>query len=654
MAYLFPPLENINKLKVKPTEGELHLINFLNENLDDSYEIYFQPYINGDNPDIVIMKENSGVMIIEVKDWNLIHYSLDDNKNWKLNSNNVTLKSPLTQVLNYKNNLFELHIENLYKKFIYNSKMFSVVNLCVYFHNCSQIEIINFLSTKSQNDSKYIKFLSYFEIWGRDSLNNEVLQSILKRRWLNRHSKYFDSALYNSFKRYLQPPKHTFEQGKKIEYNKEQTNIIYNKILEQKIKGIAGSGKTMVLAKKAVNSHKSSNDNVLILCFNITLRNYIHDKINEVREDFEWNYFHINNYHEFITQQMNNLGIPILITDEIDSLDKIEREKFFNNYYSDVNLFENVKDKITKYNSIFIDEGQDFSIEWLTIIKKYFLAENGTYLLFADEKQNVYNNPLESNQIDENDKKPKTNIIGRWNESLKKSYRLSKRISNLANNFQRHFFNYKYYLDKIEVQEESMFNIENINYFNCGASISITELVDNILKNINYNNIHSNDVCILNSKINTLVELDYEIRMKSHEKTITTVENYEVKDKIIKETEIEVNNFVKDHNLKLSEIEIQKETLRRVENKLVKIRKYKKLHFRMNPGFMKLSTIHSFKGWEINTLFLIIEDENSFQTDELIYTGLTRCKNNLIIFTLGNNKYDEFFKQQNFQFHANV
>ena len=38
MAILFPDLAQISELKVPPTEGELHLLNHLNEHLDDSFE----------------------------------------------------------------------------------------------------------------------------------------------------------------------------------------------------------------------------------------------------------------------------------------------------------------------------------------------------------------------------------------------------------------------------------------------------------------------------------------------------------------------------------------------------------------------------------------------------------------------------------------
>jgi hypothetical protein len=75
MARFFPDLKDIPKLRQKPTEGELHLLNFFADNLDDSYEVHFQPFINGDRPDVILVRPDAGVMIIEVKDWHLKHFS---------------------------------------------------------------------------------------------------------------------------------------------------------------------------------------------------------------------------------------------------------------------------------------------------------------------------------------------------------------------------------------------------------------------------------------------------------------------------------------------------------------------------------------------------------------------------------------------------
>ena len=42
MAQLFPTIENIERLKEKPTEGESFLLNYLADNFDEEFEVYFQ------------------------------------------------------------------------------------------------------------------------------------------------------------------------------------------------------------------------------------------------------------------------------------------------------------------------------------------------------------------------------------------------------------------------------------------------------------------------------------------------------------------------------------------------------------------------------------------------------------------------------------
>jgi superfamily I DNA/RNA helicase len=84
---------------------------------------------------------------------------------------------------------------------------------------------------------------------------------------------------------------------------------------------------------------------------------------------------------------------------------------------------------------------------------------------------------------------------------------------------------------------------------------------------------------------------------------------------------------------------------RQLTKSLKLVRDNKKHHFWYDRGTLKLSTIHSFKGWEANTLFLILEEQfnegSDFLTsfEELIYTAITRSKTNLIVLNYGNTKH---------------
>lgn len=601
MALLDPALDIIKRQKVQPTEGEWELLNFLLKNLDDSYEIYYQPFLNGDNPDFAIMRKGSGVLLIEVKDWNLNHYYIDERTKWHLMKDGTPIKSPLNQVEAYKDNLFQLHSEELFLRSVQNKNHWATVNCAVYFHNASQQELGDFLlkEFQSENYDGYRKFVGYFGLLGKNSLTQAELSRLLSKFWLNRKSFYFDDTLYKSIKRYLKSPLHQIEEGIKIIYTKEQQELTRSEVRpRRKIKGVAGSGKTLVLAKRAVNAHIRTGQKVLILTYNLSLKNYIHDRISDVREEFYWSNFYITNYHQFFKTQANNHNLEIYSIDD----------------WQDRNFFENAKVSIQKFDVILIDEIQDYLQSWIDIITTYFAHNETEFVVFGDEKQNIYNR-----ELDENNEPIVRTIPGVWNKTLNTSHRFSSNIGNIAIKFQRTIFNQKYNLDEINVLSQLDFEKRIIEYHTFD-SYTAKDLCDVVFEVLGRNEIHSSDAGILCSKVELLRELDFIIRTKRNERTATTFESHEEYEGI-------------SNNGKAIE----------------KLRRTKKNHFWMKTGTLKLSTTHSFKGWEINTLFLFIEKEegnNEFTNAELVYTALTRAKKNLVVFNLGNGRYDSFFKSE--------
>ncbi|OFI07066.1 ATP-dependent RecD-like DNA helicase [Clostridium acetireducens DSM 10703] len=605
MALIYPKFDLIYSSNQTPTAGEICLLNFLYKNLDDSYEIYYQPLINGDNPDIILMRKNSGILIIEVKDWNLNSYTLDEQGNFIVNKECCIVKSPFKQVNEYKNKIYSLHSVELLNKLIEDKRAYGIVKCAVYFHNETEKHLRSFLGEKANKIYKNNGILT------RDKLNRENLYSLLNRFYLTKRSYLFTEKIYKDIKRYLLPPMHKYEDGKHINYTARQKQLIKSNVSNQKIKGVAGSGKTLILARRAVEAYKRTKGKVLILTFNITLRNYIHDRLSEVREDFSWGNFVIDNYHNFIRTVLNNVGVPINIPriSNKKELNKYLEEKYFSN----IGLFKESKDSIGRYSAIFIDEVQDYKKVWLDIIKEYFLNDNGEYVLFGDEKQNIYERDLEE------DKKPKTNIPGRW-KSLNESFRLKTNIATLAMEFQKNYFKGKYYIDdmkKVSIQTtlgDICHNIEYM-YLENEDKENLEKMVNQCYSIFQEYSIHPNDICFTCGKIELLREVDYIIRNTKKEETETIFESKEEYEKLESEKR---------------------------KNLLDKIRRSRKYNFWMNRGTVKLCTIHSFKGWEVKTLVLIIDSDTNLR-DELIYTGITRAMDYLLIVNMGNEKYHNFF-----------
>ncbi|HEU4496551.1 MAG TPA: NERD domain-containing protein, partial [Flavobacterium sp.] len=75
-ARLYPDVDIIKKRKPEPTEGERKLLSFLLNNFNEEYEIFYQPFLNGDLPDIILMRKDGGLIVIEVKDWDLHNYNV--------------------------------------------------------------------------------------------------------------------------------------------------------------------------------------------------------------------------------------------------------------------------------------------------------------------------------------------------------------------------------------------------------------------------------------------------------------------------------------------------------------------------------------------------------------------------------------------------
>lgn len=649
MAILTPSLEATQSAKQKPTNGELFLLKYLEEKFNDEVEVYFQPCFNGDRPDIVIISPSMGIIIIEVKDWKLDIYDIDEKNNWSVRLQNglQRIKSPFQQVYRYKKNFFEIHVNGLLEKSLKNENFFKLIKTYVYFHNGDKKSVgelyqphIDRLNKQAFENELRLKrnscdFESYekYREWivrrkfkfERDlsiSIHRENLKKI-NFPFLEKDT-FFEESVYKEFKRLLNPPYHYAYEGKQPKYSEKQARLIQSKAgARSKICGLAGSGKTVVLAGRAVNAHKRHAGRVLILTFNISLGSYIHDKISEVREDFPWSAFDISNYHRFITDALNNAGVALEIPVHLQYEGKdpaaarrisIERDRYLEStYYSNSHVFEEKEIK-TIYETILIDEIQDYKPEWIKIIRSNFLAENGEMILFGDEKQNIYKRALDGER-----RSKVVEGFGSWIK-LTKSYRYISQspIIPLIEAFQREFLSQDYEIDTDDSFQMSLANI-GIQAFTTFERQNISHLTKNLINLAKDHDIHPNDISIISSQEAILREIDYFLRNSDFhkEKTLCSFPSLEVS----------------EHP--------------KYSKKYQEISASKKKGFNLNSGVMKLSSTHSFKGFESRLIFLIV---NSNDSPEIVFTGLTRAKENIFVFVEDESSYFDFFEKNLIKF----
>ena len=667
MIKFFPPINELNNLKTQPQEGERKFLTNLEQYFKKSnrdLEVYFQPNINGFCPDVVVIEKNLRIWIVEIKDWHYQSYNITK-YGWQLKDKNGIKKFPFKQVCNYKKIFYTLLFPELTERLIKNSGDYALIKTIVYFHN---IKKDAGLKKEEEKKLKGNRDLQYTDYLFSDSEEKDYISSFSK--FLKKEIQPLTDQEYTSIKRYLQPLKYLRKFNKP--YTKEQREVINieNKT-GQKVYGSGGSGKTFVLAKKVVNCLEKSNwkANVLILTYNLTLVNYIRDRISEILPSSYKHYnesITITNYHQLIGSTISNISSSISTInkqqkDEKDEKDEKEKTAFF----EDINVFEKVKDEIKKYDEIFVDEAQDYKSVWFEILKKYFLKPKGKWFIVADPKQNIYNNC----SWDEY-KMPKVPVPGPWTEKLKNGCRYSgdsKNIINLLNSFSKKFLKNKYFDEKINEEqnyEKELFSSFEIEYYKINYSIITQKLMD-IYNDLKKDNIHPNDITFISNTQNFLYDFEYKIRTTLKEKAKTTFLTKELMEKEKKNIEKNIETGFKNLALKdaftkyfehlkeeklLSKSEYSKfgsiieelENGQKPQNSIIdefeNYRKNKfikpssseyiksfdksrtkyikkkvsdkdrpfKFNFYQNSGLIKISTIHSFKGLESPCVVLLI------------------------------------------------
>jgi hypothetical protein len=643
MAVIYPELDNIQRLKVTPQDGEWELVKYLKDHLDDSYEVFFNPYLDGDRPDFIILKEYCSAFIIEVKDWDLRSYKVTQNNKWEVFDGSISSSkaSPHSQVFRYKKNLYDLHLPVVGLARLTNPNFYKLVHCFVYFHNSDKnaIESLYYPAEEGQREEQsrlnqavkenkmpfesYAKASEYLDRKKRNlqrdrsmSFGSDWLGHLVKKIKQNSKHVLFDEEVYRDFKRRLSPPSHTLNQGVPIKFDNKQLSLTKSENVTQKIKGVAGCGKTSILCQRAINATQRYNSTVLILTFNITLKNYIRDKISDIQGNRDFSSFEITNYHQFYNSQVNN--------SELDFGELIEKHGIENIY--DIDVFQGME--VTKYETILVDEIQDYQSEWVKIIRDNFLQEEGEMVLFGDWSQDIYQRDAARSPVI-------AQGFGRW-FTLTRSYRtdLDSPLNQLFKDFQLQFLVERHSdTEIIDVRTTQMSMGFSLLKYEEVPVIKWKEAVsDSVQSYIRSYDLHPNDVIILSSNISYLRQIK-ELWIEK-EKTHCMFETYEELSVCVKKSIDELKKL--DENKIHILVKHNKDDIERV-------RRAKKNHFYANSGLVKFSTIHSYKGLESKTVFYVMSEKDD---PELVYTSITRSSENLVVFDIGSNNACSVFMKK--------
>lgn len=158
-----------------------------------------------------------------------------------------------------------------------------------------------------------------------------------------------------------------------VRMNNEQMALLENLNMckELSVIGRAGTGKTLIAVEKALKD-VSENKRVIFLCYNSELAKRI--------KESNANLTKVHTIHSFALDYMKR-NFPARVQGEFTTNEDFE--------YLMNEFLEVCQEPLEKYESIIVDEGQDFEKSWINTIQN-FKTNDGSFYIFYDPYQNYF------------------------------------------------------------------------------------------------------------------------------------------------------------------------------------------------------------------------------------------------------------------------
>lgn len=147
------------------------------------------------------------------------------------------------------------------------------------------------------------------------------------------------------------------------------------------IHGVAGSGKTMILAYRCLHLTRTMHKPVLVLCYNRTLASRLNGIMQEKGVGPLVN---VRNFHAWCRDQLVQYHVPLPASTN-------NRESYANKLVEQlIHAVKRGQVPRAQYGAVLIDEGHDFEPEWLQVLVQMIDPDTDSLLLLYDDAQSIY------------------------------------------------------------------------------------------------------------------------------------------------------------------------------------------------------------------------------------------------------------------------
>ncbi|WP_019627828.1 hypothetical protein [Thioalkalivibrio sp. AKL10] len=430
-------MDQLSTLRTPLTPGELRTLEVLAENLGSRWEIYIQPHLNGLRPDFVLLNEEVGIVVVEVKDWDLDrleYFYREDSRRDRptlcatdgARTFSKSRDDPIIKLQEYKRAVFDLFCPRLP-----DQHGFSAVGTLLVMAKASTAQA-EALFEPALQAAKALQSASGNKIVGRDRLDAQRIERIVPNARAHRNQE-MQPVFAEDLRRWLTEPEVSREQRRNIEksLDSRQKQVIYSPPAQRfrKIRGPAGSGKTLVVAGRAASLIAAGAQRVLIVCYNITLINFLLDSVvrfggGSMREKVEaWNFHYWCKLIALRTGQISDYDALWRNGDGEQILQALLAER--------ASIWASQLGPDEQYDAILVDEGQDFSLGWWKALRGS-LKPGGEMLLAADHAQNLYGTDL--SWLAEGENRAGSGLASTW-YTLSGSHRLPGKLQDICSEF---------------------------------------------------------------------------------------------------------------------------------------------------------------------------------------------------------------------------
>jgi len=144
------------------------------------------------------------------------------------------------------------------------------------------------------------------------------------------------------------------------------------------IHGVAGSGKTLILGYRCAHLAEMLRKPILVLCFNISLAARLRAFIAERSLQSRVNVHH---FHEWCGEQLRTYHVPV---------QEAEAPLWERQVEAVIHGVDAQRIPRAQYGAVMIDEGHDFEPEWLKLITQMVDPSTDSLLLLYDDAQSIY------------------------------------------------------------------------------------------------------------------------------------------------------------------------------------------------------------------------------------------------------------------------